>query len=311
MPINPQTECKFCGSSDLDFFHASERMLGMGGDFLYSECLSCGSLQLVTIPEDLSPFYPSDYYSFSQLQISNLKTRVLKSLRMRAFLVLGIAWKAPMYGYWLKKLNPKFSHRIADVGCGNGQLLYELYAGGFTDLHGFDPFIAEEKQLAPELKIWKKQIDEADTDFDLIMMHHAFEHMEDPDAILKACFEKLKPGGHLLIRCPVADAEVWKENRQLWVQLDAPRHLIIPTVEGLRSKAEKNGFILMEVEFDSSDFQFWGTELYRNGEMLKESKIGQYLSGEDRRVMQEKALQYNLEGKGDQACFYLRKPIKA
>jgi SAM-dependent methyltransferase len=227
---------------------------------------------------------------------------------MRAFLVLGIAWKAPMYGYWLKKLNPKFSHRIADVGCGNGQLLYELYAGGFTDLHGFDPFIAEEKQLAPELKIWKKQIDEADTDFDLIMMHHAFEHMADPHELLKFCYEKLNPGGKLLIRCPVADAAVWKEKRALWVQLDAPRHLIIPTVKGLKEKAESLGLILEEVEFDSSDFQFWATGLYEKGERLDETKTNLYFTPKDREAMKAKARQYNQDGIGDQACFYFKKP---
>lgn len=311
MPISPQAKCKFCGSSDLNEFHARERMLGIGGDFTYSACNACGSLQLETIPEDLSPYYPQDYYSFSQLQISDSIKRLLKSLRMRAFLQLGMDWKAPMYGYWLKKLNPKFSDRIADVGCGNGQLLYELHAGGFTDLHGFDPFISEEKQLAPGLKLWKKRIEEADFSFDLIMMNHAFEHMEDPHAILKSCFERLKSGGQLLIRCPVADAEVWKESRELWVQLDAPRHLIIPSVKGLKLKAEALGFVLQEVEFDSSDFQFWGTELYRHGEILQESKVGKYTSSEERLAMQKKALRYNQEGKGDQACFYLRKPIKA
>jgi len=56
------------------------------------------------------------------------------------------------------------------------------------------------------------------------MMHHAFEHMDDPKAMLKLCFDKLNPGGRLLIRTPVTDSEVWKEKRELWVQLDAPRH---------------------------------------------------------------------------------------
>ena len=311
MPIKRGSTCKFCGSDALTFFQAQERMLGLGGNFTYTECLSCGSLQLETIPMDLSAYYPPDYYSYSHLQISNLKTRLLKSIRMRAFLRLGMKWKAPMYGYWLRKLKPNFSDRIADVGCGNGQLLYELYASGFTDLHGFDPFISEGKQLAPGLKLWKKRVEEADFSFDLIMMHHAFEHMEDPNAILKSCYEMLKPGGQLLIRCPVADAEVWRESREFWVQLDAPRHLIIPTVRGLKLKAEQIGFRLQEVEFDSTDFQFWGTELYRHSEILKESKIGKYISAEERLAMQVKALRYNLEGKGDQVCFYLRKPVKA
>lgn len=305
------TVCKFCGSIELRFFQAKERMLGLGVDFRYAECLSCGSLQLDTIPEDLSAYYPTDYYSFTQLQTSDLKTRILKNIRMRVFLGLGVKWNAPMYGYWLKKLHPGFSGRIADVGCGNGQLLYELHASGYSDLHGFDPFIVTERQIAPGLKIWKKRIEESENTFDLIMMHHSFEHMEDPHEVLKSCFQQLNPEGKLLIRCPVADAEVWKESRELWVQLDAPRHLIIPTLKGLQICASQVGFVLDEVEFDSSDFQFWGTELYRRGISLNKGKTLKFLTQEERKGMQEKALRYNQEGKGDQACFYLRKPITA
>lgn len=311
MPINSDPECKFCNSTNLEYFQAQERMLGLAGDFRYAECLTCGSLQLDSIPEDLSEYYPTNYYSFSELSKSDLKTRILKNLRIRAFLWFGVAWQAPIYGYWLKKLNPSFSTRIADVGCGNGQLLYELYASGFSNLQGFDPFIEKDIQIAPGVMVWKKKIEEADTTFDIIMMHHAFEHMEDPHEVLNSCFEKLNPGGKLLIRCPVADAAVWKESRALWVQLDAPRHLIIPTVVGFKKSANKVGFVLDEVEFDSSDFQFWGTELYRRGESLNEGKASRFLTPADRSLLKEKALRYNQEGKGDQACFYLSKPIKS
>jgi SAM-dependent methyltransferase len=227
---------------------------------------------------------------------------------MRAFLWAGIQWQAPMYGYWLRKVHPGFSARIADVGCGNGQLLYELYAAGYTNLHGFDPFIEKQMQVAPGLTLWKQRIEESQFSFDLIMMHHSFEHMADPHELLKFCFEKLDPGGKLLIRCPVADAAVWKEKRSLWVQLDAPRHLIIPTVKGLKEKAERMGLVLEEVEFDSSDFQFWATGLYEKGERLDETKTNLYFTPKDREAMKAKALQYNQEGIGDQACFYFSKP---
>ncbi|WP_332912524.1 hypothetical protein [Algoriphagus boritolerans] len=78
-------------------------MLGLGGIFRYAECLGCGSLQLDAVPEDLSVYYPSNYYSFIPLQPSNLLKRILKSLRMRLFLGLGLDAIAPRYGFWLKK----------------------------------------------------------------------------------------------------------------------------------------------------------------------------------------------------------------
>ena len=307
MPIEIGRRCKFCQSDQLRQFTATERMLGLGGEFLYSECLACSSIQLEESLEDFSSFYPENYYSFSPLSLSSFPVRVLKKLRMRIFLWTGLKKIAPIYGYWLKKINPKFSHKIADVGCGNGQLLYELEASGFKNLHGFDPYIQETKVISTSLKLWKKRIEDSDLTFDLIMMHHSFEHMKDPMAVLKNCYEKLNPGGKLLIRCPVADSEIWKTKGILWVQLDAPRHLIIPSLSGMKKLAEKVDFFLTEIEFDSTDFQFWGTKLYENGEKLEQGKIRLYCSQAERADQMKKAVQYNEEGKGDQACFYLVK----
>jgi predicted SAM-dependent methyltransferase len=151
-------------------------------------------------------------------------------------------------------------------------------------------------------------LEDSDFMFDVIMMHHSFEHMQDPEAVLQTCYDHLNPGGKLLVRCPVADAEIWKTKRELWVQLDAPRHLIIPTVAGMKNVANRVGFNLQEIEFDSSDFQFWGTLLYEHGERLDHSKINAYLNADERNKLKQKAVQYNKAGKGDQACFYLTKP---
>ena len=139
------------------------------------------------------------------------------------------------------------------------------------------------------------------------MLHHSFEHMDDPEEQLKVYFEKLKSGGKLLIRCTVTDGEVWKSKGPLWVQLDAPRHLVIPSLTGIKNLAEKAGFLLKEVAFDSTDIQFWGTKLYENGEKLDKNKIELYFNRAERKNMLKKATQYNREGKGDQACFYFVK----
>ncbi|MEN2280566.1 class I SAM-dependent methyltransferase [Algoriphagus sp. SE2] len=306
--VDSMVNCKFCGSTDQKVHVAKERMFGLGGEFTYSECLSCGSLQLETIPSDLSPYYASGYYSLVGLTHSSFFRRFLKSLRMKAFYKFGSEFLEPSFGYWLKKIKPKFSDRIADIGCGNGQLLYEFYASGFQNLHGFDPFIQKEHRISPSLTIWKKRIEESDLKFDFIMMHHSFEHMPDPLAILKVCFEKLKAGGKLLIRTPVSDAQLWKDEGVFWVQLDAPRHLVIPSTKGMEQVAGKVGFILDEIEFDSSEFQFWGTGLYKKGLPLDQKLIEKNFKKEEIDSFKENALRYNQEGKGDQVCFYFRKP---
>ena len=302
--------CKFCGSQSLNTFEASERMFGIGGRFTYSECADCKSVQLDQVPPNLSDYYSrSGYYSFLPLVQSGLARRVFKKIRMGLFLATNAKVFEPSYGYWLKKLAPGYQTKIADVGCGNGQLLYEMYASGYTDLHGFDPFMEEDLKVNANLYLWKQRIEESDTSFDLIMMHHAFEHMESPMEVLQTSFDKLSPGGKLLIRTPVTDGEIWREKREFWVQLDAPRHLVIPSVSGFEMLSKAIGFDLYEVLFDSTAFQFWGTELYERGFSLDPKLRDELYSQEEIALLEEKALHYNEEGKGDQVCFFLRKPL--
>jgi SAM-dependent methyltransferase len=286
-------------------------MLGMGGEFNYTSCTSCGSIQLSSIPEDLGPYYPRDYYSFGVLQPSGLLRNLLKKIRIRAYFATGLKFFLPPFGgSWLKKLSLNFTDRIADVGCGNGQLLYELHVSGFKNLHGFDPFLENESQLSAGLKLWNTEFGQTDLYFDVVMLHHSFEHMADPEQVLKTCFERLNPGGRLLVRCPVADAKVWKEKQSLWVQLDAPRHLTIPSTQGFVAVAQRCGFEVQEVVFDSTAFQFWGTALYEQGEKLDSKKNRTYFSEKQLKEWEQDAIQYNQEGVGDQACFFCVKPGK-
>lgn len=309
MPIDLVYSCYYCHSTQGTNFFATERMLGLGGEFTYATCSTCRSIQLLTIPQDLSLYYPNDYYSLSPLHPSGGLRNFFKKIRMRAYLTTKHTFFSPRFGgYWLKKLNPKFTDRIADVGCGNGQLLYELHVSGFKDLHGFDPYLAKTEQLAPGLNLWKQELVETKLKFDLLMLHHSFEHLADPERVLHTCFERLNPGGRLLVRCPVADSAVWKAKQAIWVQLDAPRHLSIPSTQGFVWAAQRSGFEVEEVLFDSTAFQFWGTDLYERGEKLDRSKIQKYFSTKQLEDWEKQAFQYNLEGKGDQACFFCIKP---
>ncbi|REG84027.1 hypothetical protein C8N25_11682 [Algoriphagus antarcticus] len=72
--------------------------------------------------------------------------------------------------------------------------------------------------------------------------------------ILQTCFDKLNLEGKLLIMTSVTDAEISKEKQPFWMQLDAPRHLIIPSVSAFQMLSKAIGFDLFEVLFDSTAF---------------------------------------------------------
>ncbi|WP_134199098.1 class I SAM-dependent methyltransferase [uncultured Algoriphagus sp.] len=300
--------CHFCNSESLRDFQAEEKMLGLGEQFTYQECQDCQSLQIKSVPSDISAFYKSDtYYSFSSLVTSSSLKNFLKKVRMWLFLKTGASAFSPSYGYWLRELNPAYSDRIVDIGCGSGQLLYELWASGFENLTGVDPFLDSSKDLEPGLSLIKGGLEDLPGEFDIMLMHHAFEHMAEPKKTLETCRQKLKKDGRLLIRTPLAGSSAWEEFGDNWVQLDAPRHLNIPSLEGFKKLVNDQGLKLEKILFDSTAFQFWGSILYQRGIKLAGTNCEAHFSSNELREFQKKALRYNQEGKGDQVCFYLRR----
>src|SRR5439155_11939769 len=109
------------------------------------------------------------------------------------------------------------------------------------------------------ITILKRQLGEVEGSFDYVVFNHSFEHMEAPLEVLKHVRSLIAPGGRLIISTPIAATFAWREYGVDWVQLDAPRHPFIPSVEGLKILAGQAGLHVTDV-FNSTEFQFWGSE---------------------------------------------------
>jgi SAM-dependent methyltransferase len=297
--------CPGCGSSDQSSFLAKENMFGLGGEFEYFHCADCEALWIGEIPLDLEKYYSRDYYAFKKIEKSSFLVTFLKKLRFQIS-KFGIRIKPPVYFRWLSELNADEEKRIADIGCGNGILLHELKACGFRNLFGFDPFI-EQGLTERGLEVRKESFDEITGEFDILMFHHSFEHLEDPRIIFSKANKLLPNGGKMLIRVPVTDSEVWKMEREFWFQLDAPRHLFLPNTKTIKALAGTYGFKLSKVDFDSSGNQFWITKSYKSGKSFVEIDFKTDFSKKELKKWDREAVVLNRLGKGDQACFYLEK----
>lgn len=63
----PTSACNICGNDKGNRQHeAREMAFGLRDKFTYLECGSCGCLQLLNIPADMSRYYPGDYYSMQE-----------------------------------------------------------------------------------------------------------------------------------------------------------------------------------------------------------------------------------------------------
>lgn len=184
---------------------------------------------------------------------------------------------------------------------------------GFQNLTGVDAFIKEDIYYENGVKLLKKDLSGIDGRFDFIMLHHSYEHMSDPLGTIQALYRLLKPGRYVLIRIPVASSHAWESFGENWVQLDVPRHLFLHTVKSMGLLADQSGFVLEEIVFDSTDFQFWGSEQYRRGIPLRGSRSfaenprNSIFSKKDINGFKARAKELNEKQMGDQACFYLYK----
>lgn len=317
--------CRICENTfGNKSYVAREMMFGYRDEFGYFECAKCGCLQIEHIPEDLSKYYPENYYSFKHLDCSRdnfLKSylrhqKAKYSLHGNNFLgaILSKVYGTPEYYQWLKRASVGFDSEILDVGCGTGGLLLRMQPQGFVKLTGADPYIEHDIFYKNGVKVLKRDVDEINQQFDFIMLHHSFEHIADPLPMLKELHRILRQGGYLLIRIPVASSYAWRTYGVDWVQLDAPRHLFLHTPKSIKLLATQSGFQLEDVVFDSTDFQFWGSEQYIKGVHLMdenslyiENPKASIFSKGQIRSFRKRAMELNEVGDGDQACFYLHK----
>ncbi|HMP98815.1 MAG TPA: class I SAM-dependent methyltransferase, partial [Cyclobacteriaceae bacterium] len=162
--------------------------------------------------------------------------------------------------------------------------------------------------------IYKKELKDLDTKYDLIMFNHAFEHMHDHKNILQRVNQLLNDNGRVIIRVPVVNY-AWEKYSTNWVQLDAPRHICVFSEKAITLLAKESDLEIEKIIYDSTAFQFWGSEQYKQNIPLRDPRS--YAENPARSIFSTKQIieyskqaeKLNQEGKGDQACFILRKMI--
>lgn len=317
--------CRACGNCQHNVaFSVREMMLGLRDEFEYFQCDACECIQAAVLPDDLGRYYPSDYYSFNAIAVprQQLLKRHLKRCRTVYTLTgKGLIGRTMAYlsgsplPEWLLRANMHIDSKILDLGCGSGQLLLFLQSEGFSNLTGYDPLIATDihYDTSPSVHVYRRGIEECADVFDAVFLHHSLEHIWDPCRIFESLSKCVVAGGLLLIRTPIATSYAWRHYGTNWVQLDAPRHLCIHSPKSIALLASRGGFGIELVEYDSSAFQFWGSEQYVHDIPLYDPLSHRVSPRES--IFSETQLQHfasraralNAAKEGDQACFYLRR----
>ncbi len=245
-------QCKVCHHQNkLEVINAKELFIGTREVFPYLYCNHCGSLSIKESPPNLQELY-SKYPAFDFSQIETRSWRQVlrryiifkKNFLARLFLNFFNSWEDLAFKS-LHGLNLNRSMSILDVGCGNGILIKTLKYFGFHNLTGIDPHL---RQLSEEsgFRLLKTNIEYLNEQFDVVMCHHSFEHVEDVYATAKYLDALTKPGGLLIIRIPNIESYSFRKYRESWHGIHAPFHYVLPSFEGMKKIFKNTKFHLQE-----------------------------------------------------------------
>lgn len=239
--------CNFCGHSKAEKFLTLEDLrLNLPGSWDLVKCQNCGLLIIDPQPswEELSAHYPKEYHAY--LRKDSKITEYLRGFGLRKR-VKSI----------LRKMGVQ-KGSLLDVGSATGDFLDKFQAMSNWNTLGVEivPEAAEAAR-AKGLTIIGDELENArlkDNNFDVITLWDVLEHMPDPAKILQICYDLLKPGGMLVLKCPDPagkEALLFKES---WIGFEAPQHLFGFPKKVLINKLKGIGFDSVSTANTGSDY---------------------------------------------------------
>lgn len=189
---------------------------GVPGTFNQDRCDACGLVTMTPMPtlSEIIGFYPKAYHGYQPANTALTRWLIDRNLRQRSHVYRGLIGR---HG------------AILDVGAADGAHFDVWKTEGEWDLVGFEfnPEIAAEARLHGR-DVATATIETFDTkgrSFDLIIMNHLLEHVQDPfDTVMRA-YAMLKPGGYIVGEVPnVRSVDRWLFGVH-WGGCHWPRHL--------------------------------------------------------------------------------------
>lgn len=102
---------------------------------------------------------------------------------------------------------PLTTGAVVDIGCGYGLAMVPLQKSGWR-CYGIEPDAVYASVAREDLGLTGVQVGLADENLalpeqvDLVMSHHAFEHVADLEGVMKGVTRSTKPGGYFFARLP-------------------------------------------------------------------------------------------------------------
>lgn len=150
---------------------------------------------------------------------------------------------------------------ILDVGCGLGFLLSGLKDG--WEKHGVEVSKFAASHATQFGQIHLGDLHSAlypDEYFDVVVMHHVIEHIEDPVATINEIRRILKRGGHLLLGTPDFDSGCARRFGENYRLLHDKTHISLFTNDSMHRFLRDHGFQIDRVEYPFFETRYFTKE---------------------------------------------------
>jgi len=203
-----------------------------------NRCNRCGmsSTHPRPSPTELERRYSQTYYG----------PKNLKFLHAFERLIAWITWRRARRIHGMVAPHS----RILEIGCGRGLLLKHLAQLGH-ECHGSErsELAAQRARKTVGLRIYTRSLEQCGLEsnyFDLVILWHVLEHLEEPGQSLSFVNRLLRPGGLLLLEVPNYTSLQSQFSGKHWFHLDIERHLYHFSKEGLKKLLGKTQFQVID-----------------------------------------------------------------
>ncbi len=217
-------------------------------------CDSCryGKVAADFTPDEVSRFYPTDYYTHKPDNQSVDCPSLMDRIR------LHIAWRLD-FGTDLSPSELSKPGKLCDIGCGNGRNLRMFKEAGFQ-VTGIEPD-DEARRIASKVALVQAGTCESlpislPREQDYVLLSHVLEHTISPTRALANAHGLLKTNGVLIVEVPNNDALGFKMFQQFWPWTDVPRHIHFFTKASIRKIIEAAGFRIESIRYVGYARQF-------------------------------------------------------
>jgi ubiquinone/menaquinone biosynthesis C-methylase UbiE len=258
-------KCDLCNHRKYKkLYNNYDRVYNLSGKFSLLKCNNCGLIFLYPQPnkKDILKYYPSEkYYSLNNNSIEDSKIKIYNIFYKKGYSIKKILF-SPLK-FMIRKIIIKKRANFLDIGCGDGKFL-KLMNKFEMNCYGVEPN-NKGNIIEENLKIVNCELKEAKFKkefFDIITLNHVFEHVNQPSSILQEIHRILKPKGKLIIATPNSNSLITKIFKNKWFQFDTPRHFFLYSEKTIKKYAEKKGFKVNKIVYNSTPLQISASMIY-------------------------------------------------